>query len=114
MSATQVKMERPTVFKLNNKIKEFEAKNVELEEKLEDEIALSKEIEQNYLEAKEKLDIAVEALEFYANYENWIATANGKYKYEGIFFISRDSPYLQTENGKKAFEALSKIKSEGL
>lgn len=87
MSATQVKMERPTVFKLNNKIKEFEAKNVELEEKLEDEIALSKEIEQNYLEAKEKLEIAVEALN-----ESWKLLENSehcKYANKAYYIVDK-------------------------
>lgn len=81
---------------------------------VKDNYVIIKELEAKNTELENKLEIACEALEFYANYENWIATDNGQYKYEGIFFISRDSPYLQTENGKKAFEALSKIKSEGL
>ena len=65
MSATQVKMERPTVFKLNNKIKEFEAKNVELEKQIEHFKLISADHSRALDDASElekKLEIAVTCL----------------------------------------------------
>lgn len=53
MSATQIKMERPTVFKLNNKIKELEAKNVE-------HIRINELYTDKIFELEEKLEIAVD------------------------------------------------------
>jgi len=104
--------EENSILKKNIEVKKalidsLESKNGELERELS-------EVQGIYKELEKKLEIAVEALEFYANFENWLATSNGQYKYEGIFFISRDNPYLQTENGTRAFKALAAINGEGV
>ena len=55
-------------------------------------------------ELEEKLEKAEGVIRFYADKENWNETKDGRYKTEGIFFISRDMPFLQVENGMKARE----------
>lgn len=102
----------------------------ELEKKLVEALANLKESERSsnaYVRLtepentllKEKLKVAVEALEFYGNIENW---RNPKYPKKADFNVldsedGRDVDAIKGGHmiaGKRARQALSKIKSEGV
>ena len=100
-------------------LEELEAKNGELEKKLEAvEMVHSNYVNVScdlYSTLEKKLEIVMECLEYYGSTDNWQETPNRNNLYQMIGNdVSDDFDDALRFGGKRAREALSKIKSEGL
>jgi hypothetical protein len=68
------------------------------------------DLTQEFATTKAKLELALKAMDFYGNKDNWMQSKDGKYKSEGegIYYVN-DSPYLMCEIGKLAREIKKQI-----
>jgi hypothetical protein len=126
----KLESQQTTVFAFSKKIKELEAKNVELEKKISWSCKINSSLEVRLADAElirdcnasqrdaamRSLKIAVEALEFYGDKENWQAPEDQGFEHHDTLdnsladMIHED--HDKKTGGKRARQALAAIKGE--